>query len=75
MVGAKRRKPNPHHRSSAIKNKRSQYTSIVRELTGTIMAALIFSASMWLSVFGMTCEFDQSSDAGYMLAGVAIDGR
>jgi len=39
------------------------------------MAALIFSASMWLSVFGMNGGLDQSSDAGYMLAGVAIDGR
>jgi len=75
MVGAKRRKPNPHHRSSAIKNKHLQYTSIAREITGTIMAALIFSASMWLSVFGMNGGLDQSSDAGYMLAGVAIDGR
>jgi hypothetical protein len=73
MVGAKRRKPVPRNRRPAIKIKHEQYTSLAREIIGTLMAAIIFSASMWMSVFGMTGGVGQSSDAGYVLAGVASD--
>jgi hypothetical protein len=66
METPKRRKPNPHHRSSAIKNKRNQYTAILREITGTLMAALIFASIVWASVFGASGLFDQPD--GWTLA-------
>ena len=55
MAGAKRRKPNPRQESSALRKNSKQ---IVTEITGTILAAAIFAATMWSSVFGMTGAFD-----------------
>jgi hypothetical protein len=64
METPKRRKPVPRNRRPALKNKRDQYTAILREITGTLMAALIFAASMWSSVDGMIGGFD--ADANVM---------
>ena len=33
-----------------------QFTSIVREISAILLAALIFSASVWTSVFGMAAD-------------------
>jgi hypothetical protein len=71
MLGAKRRKPNPHHRSSAINKARQQ---IITEIAGTILAAAIFAASVLTSAFGMAGGFDHQ-EAGLMLAGVVSDAR
>jgi hypothetical protein len=50
----KRRKPVHHHSKPASKNKQRQSTRIAQELISMILAALIFSASVWSSVFGMS---------------------
>lgn len=47
--------------------------SIVSEIAGTLMAALIFAASMWSSVFGMTGALDHQE--AIVMAGVIDDGR
>ena len=46
--------------------------SIVSEIAGTLMAALIFAASMWSSVFGMTGASDNQEA---MIVAEVSDGR
>ena len=55
MPNPEMRKPVPRNRRPAI---RKASKSIVSEFLGTLMAALIFAASMWSSVFGMTGASD-----------------
>lgn len=54
------------HRFEALQHKRRrQYsTRLVREIIGTVVAALIFSAIVWTSAFGMSGGFD--ADANVM---------
>ena len=55
MMGAKRRKPVPRNRRPAI---RKASNAILAEITGTILAAAIFSAVLLTSAFGMMGGFD-----------------
>lgn len=71
MLGAKRRKPVPRNRRPAIRKASKQ---IITEIAGTVLAGLIFAATVWSSVFGMTGAFDHQA-AGLMLAGLVIDGQ
>lgn len=56
------------------KKQQTQYTAVVREILGTVLAALIFAASVWTSVFGMSGDSGHI-ETGFTLAGVATDGR
>lgn len=67
-----RRSPgNAPHAPEAHKEKQHNHlTKAGKEIAGTVVAALIFAASMWSSVFGMTGAFDHM-EPGMVLAGVA----
>jgi hypothetical protein len=69
MEASKRRKPVPHHEKPASKNKRQQYSRIAQEVVSMILAAAIFTASVWTSVFGAAGVFDQQ-EVVLMAAGV-----
>ena len=45
-------------------------TRLAREIISMVLAALIFAASVWTSVFGMSGQFGPTHEAGVMLAGV-----
>ena len=57
------------------KNSTATLSRITREILSTLLAALIFAASVWSSVFGMTGQFGPTLEVGYMLAGVGADDR
>ena len=57
------------------KNSTATLSRITREILGTLLAALIFAASVWTSVFGMTGQFGPGPEAGFTLAGVGADGQ
>ena len=58
-----------------IRNTNETISHLAREILGTLLAALIFSASVWSSVFGMAGQFGPTLEVGYMLAGVGADGQ
>jgi len=70
MMGAKRRRPNPQQRSSAIYKAGNQ---MITEIAGTILAAAIFAASVLTSAFGMSGGFDDQS--AIVLAGAIENAR
>lgn len=70
MPNPERRKPNPHHRSSAL---RKNSNHIITEILGMVAAALIFTATVLTSAFGMTGAFDHQE--AIVMAGVIDDGR
>ena len=75
MEASKRRRPVPYHEKPAPKNKQSQYSRIASEILSMILAALIFSASVWTSVFGASGGFAPTQEAIGMMAGVGANGR
>jgi hypothetical protein len=68
----KRRRPAPYHEKPASKNKR-HHSTLVREFIGMAIAALIFAATMWSSVFGMSGGFAPTSEVVLAAAGVGAD--
>jgi hypothetical protein len=73
----KRRSPEsaPHRFRAQSKNSPDTLSRSAREIAATILAAVIFAASVWSSVFGMTGQFGPTPEVGYKLAGVGADGR
>jgi hypothetical protein len=55
MEASKRRSPDsaPHTDRATKRKQQRQFTAIVREIVGMPLAAAIFTASVWTSVFGM----------------------
>jgi hypothetical protein len=69
----KRRKPVHRHSKPAIKKVSAvNSTTLAREIIGMAIAAAIFAATMWSSVFGMSGGFDHP-EAVIVAAGVADD--
>jgi hypothetical protein len=70
MEASKRRSPDsaPHTDRATNQKQQRQFTAIVREIVGMLLAAAIFSATVWQSVFGMV-DIDQP-EASIMLAEV-----
>ena len=77
MKPSETRKPRPTGNRDTAQNKNSADTvsRFVREILGTILAAAIFAASVWTSVFGMTGQFGPPTEVGFTLAGVGADER
>ena len=65
----------PNTDKAQRKNSNATLSQITREILGTLLAAAIFAASVWTSVFGMTGQFGPTQEVGYMLAEVNQDGR
>ena len=57
------------------KNSNETISHLAREILGTLLAAAIFAASVWTSVFGMTGQFGPTPDVSFTLAGVGADGQ
>ena len=58
-----------------IRNSNETISHLAREILGTLLAAAIFAASVWSSVFGMTGQFGPTPEVGFTLAGVDADDR
>ena len=65
----------PNTDKAQRKNSNETLSQITREILGTLLAAAIFAASVWSSVFGMTGQFGPTPEAGFTLAGVGADER
>ena len=72
MPTIKTRKPCPGAANTGSRANTKNSKVIITEILGTLMAALIFAASMWSSVFGMTGAFDHQE--AIVMAEVS-DGR
>ena len=57
------------------RNSADTVSRFVREILGMVIAAAIFAASVWSSVFGMTGQFGPTPEVGFTLAGVGADER
>jgi hypothetical protein len=72
MATSKRKGPGESANSTGAIRRNSNH--IITEILGTLLAALIFAATVLTSAFGMSGGFDHA-EAGLILAGVVIDGR
>lgn len=59
---------NPRQAGTAPRAKFKNSNSILSEILGTLMAALIFAASMWSSVFGMADDFTSGPAISFFVA-------
>ena len=65
----------PNTDKAQRKNSTDTLSRIAREFIGMAIAAAIFAASVWTSVFGMTGQFGPTPEVGFTLAEVGADGR
>ena len=65
----------PNTDKAQRKNSADTLSRFAREFIGMAIAAAIFAASVWTSVFGMTGQFGPTPEVGYMLAEVGADER
>lgn len=66
---------NPRQAGTKPRGKSKNSTHILTEIIGTLMAAMIFSAVMWTSVFGAAGGFDAGiDDMGNLVAGLLTAG-
>ena len=79
MKPSNTRKPRPTGDRDTAQNKNSAVTvsHLAREILGMVIAALIFAASVWTSVFGATGQFGPGPEISIneRLAAGGIDGR
>lgn len=61
---------NPQHPPQTLRAKIKNVNLILAEISGTVVAALIFCAVMWASVIGMADGFDTGIDGANLLAGL-----
>ena len=75
MTTSEKRKPRQTGNHDAAQNQIQQRhsTTQFREFISMILAALIFAASVWSSVFGMTGQFGPTSEVIGMMAGGGSD--
>lgn len=73
MPNPEMRKPRPT--GDRVTAKIKNVNLILAEISGTVVAALIFCAVMWASVIGMANGFDTGIDGANLLAGLLTSTR